>query len=120
VFERGGCNFSHVQGKSLPPSAMAARPELAGRAWEAMGVSLVLHPRNPYAPTVHMNVRFFEATAEGQGAGLVVRRRHGPDALLRRSKRMRAISTRSATMHWSRSAKTCIRASSAGATIIST
>jgi coproporphyrinogen III oxidase len=55
-----------VQGKSLPPSAMAARPELAGRAWEAMGVSLVLHPRNPYAPTVHMNVRFFEATAEGK------------------------------------------------------
>jgi coproporphyrinogen III oxidase len=45
---------------------MAARPELAGRAWEAMGVSLVLHPRNPYAPTVHMNVRFFEATAEGK------------------------------------------------------
>ena len=66
MFERGGCNFSHVQGKSLPPSAMAARPELAGRAWEAMGVSLVLHPRNPHAPTVHMNVRFFEATLEGK------------------------------------------------------
>ncbi len=66
VLERGGVNFSHVMGKSLPPSAMAARPELAGRAWEAMGVSLVIHPRNPYAPTVHMNVRFFEATAEGQ------------------------------------------------------
>ncbi|TFW30216.1 oxygen-dependent coproporphyrinogen oxidase [Massilia arenosa] len=66
VFERGGVNFSHVTGKSLPPSAMAARPELAGRAWEAMGVSLVLHPRNPYAPTVHMNVRFFTATAEGK------------------------------------------------------
>ncbi|RYE80733.1 MAG: oxygen-dependent coproporphyrinogen oxidase [Oxalobacteraceae bacterium] len=66
VFERGGVNFSHVRGASLPPSAMAARPELAGRAWEAMGVSLVLHPRNPYAPTVHMNVRFFEATAEGK------------------------------------------------------
>ena len=65
VFERGGVNFSHVTGASLPPSAAAARPELAGRAWEAMGVSLVLHPRNPYAPTVHMNVRFFEATAEG-------------------------------------------------------
>ena len=61
VFERGGVNFSHVTGKSLPPSAAAARPELAGRAWEAMGVSLVLHPRNPYAPTVHMNVRFFVA-----------------------------------------------------------
>lgn len=66
IFERGGVNFSHVTGKSLPPSAAAARPELAGRNWEAMGVSLVLHPRNPYAPTVHMNVRFFIATAEGK------------------------------------------------------
>jgi coproporphyrinogen III oxidase len=66
VLERGGVNFSHVTGASLPPSAAASRPELAGRAWEAMGVSLVLHPRNPYAPTVHMNVRFFTTTAEGQ------------------------------------------------------
>jgi len=66
VFERGGVNFSHVMGAALPPSASAVRPELAGRAWEAMGVSLVLHPRNPYAPTVHMNVRFFEATAPGE------------------------------------------------------
>ncbi|MDQ2821292.1 MAG: oxygen-dependent coproporphyrinogen oxidase [Pseudomonadota bacterium] len=66
VIERGGVNFSHVMGATLPPSATAARPELAGRAWEAMGVSLVLHPRNPYAPTVHLNVRFFEAVAEGQ------------------------------------------------------
>lgn len=66
VFERGGVNFSHVIGRSLPPSAAANRPALAGRAWEAMGVSLVLHPRNPHAPTVHMNVRFFNATAEGQ------------------------------------------------------
>jgi len=66
VFERGGVNFSHVVGKSLPPSAAANRPAIAGRAWEAMGVSLVLHPRNPYAPTVHMNVRFFNATAEGE------------------------------------------------------
>jgi coproporphyrinogen III oxidase len=65
VLERGGVNFSHVTGTNLPPSAAASRPELAGRAWEAMGVSLVLHPRNPYVPTVHMNVRFFEATAEG-------------------------------------------------------
>ena len=63
VFERGGVNFSHVMGNTLPPSATASRPELAGRAWEAMGVSLVLHPRNPYAPTVHMNVRFFVAPA---------------------------------------------------------
>ncbi|MFZ6770460.1 oxygen-dependent coproporphyrinogen oxidase [Undibacterium sp. Di26W] len=66
VFERGGVNFSHVMGKNLPPSAAASRPELAGRQWEAMGVSLVLHPRNPYAPTVHMNVRFFTTHAEGQ------------------------------------------------------
>ncbi|MFZ6675546.1 oxygen-dependent coproporphyrinogen oxidase [Undibacterium sp. Xuan67W] len=66
VFERGGVNFSHVMGNNLPPSAAAHRPELAGRKWEAMGVSLVLHPRNPYAPTVHMNVRFFTTYAEGQ------------------------------------------------------
>lgn len=59
VFERGGVNFSHVTGAQLPPSAAAARPELGGKPWEAMGVSLVLHPRNPHAPTVHMNVRFF-------------------------------------------------------------
>ena len=68
VFERGGVNFSHVTGKTLPPSATAARPELAGRAWDALGVSLVLHPRNPYAPTVHMNVRFFVAHATGAAA----------------------------------------------------
>ena len=61
VFERGGVNLSRVQGSRLPPSATAARPQLAGRAWEAMGVSLVLHPRNPYCPTVHMNVRYFAA-----------------------------------------------------------
>jgi coproporphyrinogen III oxidase len=66
VFERGGVGYSHVMGRSLPPSAAANRPEIAGRQWEAMGVSLVLHPRNPYAPTVHMNVRFFTATAEGK------------------------------------------------------
>jgi coproporphyrinogen III oxidase len=61
VFERGGVNFSHVAGPSLPASATAARPDLANRAWEAIGVSLVLHPRNPYVPTVHMNVRVFAA-----------------------------------------------------------
>jgi coproporphyrinogen III oxidase len=61
VFERGGVNLSRVQGRQLPPSASAVRPELAGRAYEAIGVSLVLHPRNPYCPTVHMNVRFFAA-----------------------------------------------------------
>lgn len=64
-FERGGVNFSHVTGDALPASATAHRPELAGRHWEAMGVSLVLHPRNPYCPTVHMNVRFFVAEKAG-------------------------------------------------------
>lgn len=59
LFERGGVNFSHVFGDKLPPSATAARPELAGSGFEAMGVSLVLHPRNPYCPTAHMNVRCF-------------------------------------------------------------
>ena len=63
VFERGGILYSHVQGEKLPPTAAANRPEIAGRRWEAMGVSLVLHPQNPYVPTVHMNVRFFLAKA---------------------------------------------------------
>lgn len=66
VFERGGVNFSHVKGSTLPPSAAANRPDVAGQPWEAMGVSLVLHPRNPYVPTVHMNVRFF-STCDAQG-----------------------------------------------------
>ena len=61
VFEKGGVNFSHVHGDSLPPSATAQRPELAGRRFQAMGVSLVMHPRNPYIPTSHANVRFFIA-----------------------------------------------------------
>src|SRR5271169_6582424 len=61
VFERGGVNFSHVRGERLPSSATATRPQLAGRAFEVMGVSLVLHPRNPYVPTVHLNVRLFVA-----------------------------------------------------------
>jgi coproporphyrinogen III oxidase len=59
LFERGGCNFSHVTGAAMPPSATAHRPELAGAPFEALGVSLVLHPRNPHVPTVHMNVRMF-------------------------------------------------------------
>ena len=68
VFERAGVGFSHVLGNKLPPAATIAHPEAAGRAWEAMGVSLVLHPRNPYVPTVHMNIRFFaaKATAEAE------------------------------------------------------
>ncbi|WP_148716991.1 oxygen-dependent coproporphyrinogen oxidase [Chitinolyticbacter meiyuanensis] len=66
LLERGGVLFSHVTGSQMPASATAHRPELAGRAWEAMGVSLVLHPRNPYVPTVHLNVRMFRAHAPGQ------------------------------------------------------
>ena len=62
VFERAGCGFSHVRGPKLPPSATQHRPELAGAPFEAMGVSLVFHPRNPYVPTVHMNVRMLVAT----------------------------------------------------------
>ncbi len=62
VFEKGGVNFSHVTGDQMPPSATAHRPDLAGAPWEAMGVSLVLHPLNPYVPTSHANVRFFIAT----------------------------------------------------------
>jgi coproporphyrinogen III oxidase len=61
VFEKAGVGFSHVSGSSLPPSATATRPELAGRPYDALGVSLVVHPRNPYVPTTHMNVRFFLA-----------------------------------------------------------
>jgi coproporphyrinogen III oxidase len=65
VFERAGVGYSHVQGPSLPPSATAARSGLAGRSFEAMGVSLVFHPRNPHVPTVHLNVRFFLAEKSG-------------------------------------------------------
>ena len=66
VFERAGCGFSHVTGPKLPPSATQHRPELSGAPFEAMGLSLVFHPRNPYAPTVHMNVRMIVAKPEGQ------------------------------------------------------
>ena len=65
VFEQAGVNFSHVSGNALPPSASAERPELAGRSFEAMGVSLVIHPGNPYVPTSHANVRFFIAGKPG-------------------------------------------------------
>ncbi|OOG28074.1 coproporphyrinogen III oxidase [Thioalkalivibrio denitrificans] len=65
VFEQAGINFSHVAGESLPPSATAHRPELAGRRFQATGVSLVIHPRNPYIPTSHANVRFFIAEKDG-------------------------------------------------------
>ena len=68
VLERGGCNFSHVRGAALPPSATQNRAELAGAPFEALGVSLVMHPRNPYVPTVHMNVRLLTAQPEGKPA----------------------------------------------------
>lgn len=64
--EKGGVNFSHVTGHALPPSATAARPELEGRSYSAMGVSLVIHPRNPHIPTSHANVRFFVAEKDGE------------------------------------------------------
>jgi coproporphyrinogen III oxidase len=66
VFERAGCGFSHVRGPKLPPSATQHRPQLAGAPFEAMGVSLVFHPRNPFAPTVHMNVRMIAAGHPGE------------------------------------------------------
>jgi coproporphyrinogen III oxidase len=66
VFEKAGVNFSHVHGAALPPSASASRPELAGRSFQAMGVSLVIHPHNPYVPTSHANVRLFVAEKEGE------------------------------------------------------
>lgn len=66
TFEQAGVNFSHVFGSQLPPSATASRPELAGRGFQAMGVSLVIHPNNPYVPTSHANVRFFIAEKEGE------------------------------------------------------
>ncbi len=66
VFEQAGVNFSLVHGDRLPPSASAHRPQLAGRHWRAMGVSVVLHPLNPYVPTCHANVRFFVAEKDGE------------------------------------------------------
>jgi coproporphyrinogen III oxidase len=66
LFEKGGVNFSHVHGDQLPASATAHRPELAGRTFQALGVSLVLHPHNPHVPTSHANVRFFLAEKEGE------------------------------------------------------
>jgi coproporphyrinogen III oxidase len=68
VFEQAGVNFSHVHGAALPPSASAHRPALAGRQFQALGVSLVVHPRNPYVPTSHMNVRLFSAHKAGADA----------------------------------------------------
>lgn len=64
VFEKGGVNFSHVYGKSLPPSASAKRPEIAGQPFQAMGVSLVIHPNNPFVPTSHANFRLFSTIGD--------------------------------------------------------
>lgn len=86
LLERGGCNFSHVRGQAMPPSATAHRPELAGAPFEAMGVSLVFHPRNPHVPTVHMNVRMFAALPAGRepvvwfGGGLDLTPYYGVEA----------------------------------------
>ena len=66
IFEQAGVNFSKVSGAELPPTASAQRPELAGRSFEAMGISLVLHPHNPHVPTTHMNVRLFHAQKDGE------------------------------------------------------
>jgi len=66
VFEQAGVAFSHVAGDALPPSATRRRPDLSGRKWEALGVSVVVHPRNPHVPTAHMNVRFFSASAPAE------------------------------------------------------
>ena len=66
VIEKGGVNFSHIEGSELPKAILTMKPELAGFSFQAMGVSLVIHPQNPYAPTSHMNVRFFVAEKEGQ------------------------------------------------------
>src|ERR1043166_2335207 len=71
VLEKSGVAFSHVRGDKLPPSATAHRPELAGKSWEALGVSLVIHPRNPYVPTSHANVRFFIAHNSADPGGAV-------------------------------------------------
>ena len=92
VFEQAGIGFSKVSGSTLPPSATAHRPELAGRTWTATGVSLVFHPLNPYVPTTHMNVRFFEARAEGKesvwwfGGGFDLCQRFGDDVYARYKK----------------------------------
>jgi coproporphyrinogen III oxidase len=118
VFERAGCGFSHVRGATLPPSATQNRPELAGAPFEAMGVSLVFHPRNPYVPTVHMNVRMLAATrARGRvcwfGGGMDLTPFYGfaEDAV-----HFHQTSARRAGAF---SVPTCTRASRPGATTIS-
>jgi coproporphyrinogen III oxidase len=116
VFERAGCGFSHVRGPKLPPSATQHRPELTGAPFEALGVSLVFHPRNPYVPTVHMNVRMIAATPQpgepvcwfGGGMDLT--------PLLRLRGRRGAFPPDLQATRWHPSATTNTRASSNGAT----
>src|SRR3989344_2121796 len=89
VFEQAGVNFSHVHGKNLPPSATVHRPELAGRSFQALGVSLVIHPRNPYDPTSHCNVRFFIAeTANPRGLMAKGTRKGGRASITARGPRL--------------------------------
>lgn len=73
IFEQAGVNFSHIHGDAMPASATAHRPELAGRSFEAMGVSLVVHPQNPYIPTSHANVRFLSRKNRGRSRVVVWR-----------------------------------------------
>jgi len=101
-------------------SATAARPATAGRGFEALGVSLVFHPRNPYCPTVHMNVRLFIAQQEGAEPVILVWRRDGPDAVLRLRRRCPAFSWRVPRCPWRHLGKPCTRASKNGATSIFT
>ena len=80
VFEKGGVNFSHIFGKTMPASATGARPELVGRAFQAMGVSVVIHPLNPFVPTSHANFRLFVAEKrvknQSGGSGVAMTSRH--------------------------------------------
>ena len=116
LLERGGVGFSHVVGSKLPPSATAQRPELSGRGFEAIGVSLVFHPRNPHVPTVHMNVRFFIAKAEGQSDVYWFGGGNGSHALLRHRGRRAPFSRHLQARRSRPSARTSTRASRSGAT----
>ncbi|SUH02580.1 coproporphyrinogen III oxidase [Salmonella enterica subsp. enterica] len=116
IFEQAGVNFSHVHGDAMPASATAHRPELAGRSFEAMGVSLVVHPHNPYIPTSHANVRFFIAEKPGRRSGVVVWRRVRFNAPTTALKRMPFTGTAPPATCVSRLATMCIRAIKSGAT----
>ena len=118
LIEQGGINFSEVTGASLPASATQERPALAGAPFSAMGVSLVLHPKNPHVPTTHLNLRFFIAEPRGRRARLVVRRRLRPHALLSRARGRAALAPHGArSLRRHRAAAT--RSTRPGATAIS-